>query len=147
MRMQSLDRLDANDALMLGLVGKQRGTRDVADRIDARHVGFAGAVDDDHAALGFHAEFFQAEIFDVADDTDGGDDALDGKRLRAAFAVVDGRGNAVGLLVEFCHFGAGENFYALLLETLARESGDLGILGRQDLWQHLDTVTSEPSVR
>ena len=90
------------------------------------------------AALGFHAEFFEAEIFDIADDADGGDDALDGQRLHAAFAVIDGRDDAVGLLVEFCHFGASVNFDALLLETLAREGGDLGILGRQDLRQHLD---------
>jgi hypothetical protein len=106
--------------------------------INARHIGLAGAVDDDHAALGFHAEFFQAQIFDIADHADRRDDALDGKRLCAAFAVVDGRGDAVGFLVEFGHFGAGENFDALLLKTLAREGGDFGILGGQDLRQHLD---------
>ena len=89
-------------------------------------------------ALGLHAELFQAEIFDIADDADRGDDAVDGERLGAAFAVVDGRGDAVGFLVELGHLGAGENFDALLLETLARESGDLGVLDRQDLRQHLD---------
>ena len=90
------------------------------------------------AALGFYAEFFQAEIFDIADDADRGDDALDGKRLRAAFAVVDGRGDAVIFLVQLRHLGAGENFDALLLKTLAREGGDLGIFRRQDLRQNLD---------
>ena len=89
-------------------------------------------------ALGLHAELFQAEIFDIADDADRGDDAIDGERLRAAFAVVDGRGDAVRLFVELGHLGAGENLDALLLEAFAREGGDLGILRRQDLRQHLD---------
>ncbi len=136
--MQPLDRLDADDAFVLGLVRKQRRPGDVADGINARHVGLAGAVDDDRAALGLHAELFQAEILDIADDADRGDDAVDGERLRAALAVIDGRGDAVGLLVELGHFGAGEDFDALLLEAFAREGGDLGILDGQDLRQHLD---------
>ena len=93
---------------------------------------------DDGAALGLHAELFQAEVLDVADDADGRDDALDGERLRAALAVVDGGGDAVGLLVELGHLGAGHDLDALLLEALAREGGDLGVLDRQDLRQHLD---------
>ena len=136
--MQALDRLDADDAFVLGLVRQQRRAGDVADGVDARHVGLAEAVDDDRAALGFHAEFFQAEIFDIADDADRGDDAIDGQRLRAALAVVDGRGDAVGLLVELGHLGAGEDLDALLLKALAREGRDLGILDRQDLRQHFD---------
>jgi hypothetical protein len=38
---------------MLGFVGEKRRAGDVADGIDPRHVGLAGAVDDDGAALGF----------------------------------------------------------------------------------------------
>ena len=60
------------------------------------------------------------------------------ERLRAALAILDGRGDAVGLLVELRHLGAGEDFDALLLELLARKSGNLRILGRQNLRQHLD---------
>ena len=70
MRMQALDRLDADDAFMLGLVREQRRPGDVADGVNARHVGFAHAVDDDVTALGLHAEFFQPEILDIADDAD-----------------------------------------------------------------------------
>ena len=136
--MQALDGLDADDAFVLGLVREQRRAGDVADGVNARHIGLARAVDDDGAALGLHAEFFQAEILDIADDADGRNDAIDGERLRAALAVVDGRDDAVGLLVELRHLGAGEDLDALLLEALAREGGDLGILGRQDLRQHLD---------
>ena len=81
MRIEPLDRLDADDAFVLGLVREQRRAGDVADGIDAGHVGLADAVDDDCAALGLHAERFQAEILDIADDADRGDDAVDGERL------------------------------------------------------------------
>src|SRR5579862_2763464 len=138
MLMQPLDRLDADDAFVLGLVRKERRPGDVADGVNAGNVGFAGAIDDDHAALGFHAELFQAEILYIADHADRGNDPLDGERLRAAFAVVDGGGDAVALLVELGLLGAGQNLDALLLETFAREGGDLGVLGRQDLRQDFD---------
>ena len=39
-------------------------------------------------------------------------------------------------LVELGDFRAGEDLDALLLELLARDAGDLGILRRQDLRQH-----------
>ena len=137
-RLHPLDRLDADDALVLGLVRQHRRTRDVADRVDARHVGLAVAVDHDGAAVGLHAELLQPEVLDIADDADRRDDAIDRHLLRAALAVVDGRGDAVGLLVELGHLGAGDDLDALLLELLARERGDLGVLDRQDLRQHLD---------
>ena len=86
--MQALDRLDADDAFVLGLVRQHRRAGDVADGVDARHVGLADAVDDDAAAVGLHAELFQAEVLDIADDADRGDDAVDGERLRAALAVA-----------------------------------------------------------
>src|SRR5207253_6428552 len=91
MRMQALDRLDADHALMLGLVRQHRRARDVADGVDARHVGLAESIDRDGAALDLHAELFQAEIFGVADHADRRDDAVDRHGLRAALAVVDRR--------------------------------------------------------
>lgn len=96
------------------------------------------AVDHDGAAVGLHAELLEAEILDIADDADSRDHAIDGERLRATLAVVDRGGDAVGLLVEPGDLRAGEDFHALLLELLARERGNLRILGRQDLRQHLD---------
>src|SRR5580700_9326475 len=114
MRIEALDRFDADDAFVLGLVREQRRAGDIADGIDARHAGLADAVDDDCRALGFYAELFQAEILDIADDTDRGDDAIDGEYLRAALAVVDGRGGGIRFLVELGHLGAGEDFDALL---------------------------------
>ena len=55
----------------------------------------------------------------------------------AALAVVDGGRDAVGLLVELRHLGAGHDLDALPLEALAREGRDLGVLDGQDLRQHL----------
>src|ERR1700733_877025 len=136
--MKPLDRLDADNAFVLGLMREKWRPGDVADGVDSRHVGLARAVDDNGAALSLHAELLQTEIFDVADDADGGDDALDGKRLYPAFAIVDGGGDAIAGLVELGDLGAGVNFDALLLETFAREGGDLGIFGGKDLRQHLD---------
>ena len=103
-RMQALDGLDADHALMLGLVRQHRRACDVADGVDAGHVGLAVAVDHDAAAVGFDAEFFQAEVFDVADHADRRNHPLELDRLRL-LAVVDGGDDAVGLLLEFRHFG------------------------------------------
>src|SRR5206468_706291 len=61
MRMEALDRFDADDALVLGLVREHRRARDVADRIDARHVGAAEIVDHDGAAIGLDPELFEPE--------------------------------------------------------------------------------------
>src|ERR1035441_8745542 len=137
MRLQALDRLDADHAFVLGLVRQHRGACDVADGVDAGHAGLVEGVDHDAAALGFQSKFFQPEIFDVAGDADSGDHALGGDLLRLA-ALLDRRGDAVALLVEFGHLGVGQDFDALLLEALARKSLNLMILDRQDLRQHLD---------
>ena len=104
--MQALDRLDADHALMLGLVRQHRRPGDVADGVDAGHVGLAVAVDHDAAALGLDAELFQAEALDVADDADRRDHPLDIRSSAACLAVVDGGDDAVGLLVELRHLGA-----------------------------------------
>jgi hypothetical protein len=84
MRMQALDGLDADHAFMLGLVRQHRRTRDVADGVDAGHVGLAVAVDHDAAAVGLDAELFQPRIFDVADHADRRDHPLELDRLRLA---------------------------------------------------------------
>ena len=83
-RMLAGDRLDADDALVLGLVGEHRRPGDVADGVDAGDIGPADAVDDDAAALGLHAELLEAEILDIADDADGRDEPLGRDHLRLA---------------------------------------------------------------
>ena len=72
------DPLDADDTFMHRLVGQPWRADEVADREDA---GFAGAqpfVDDDMASFDGDAGIFEADIFDIAEDADGKDDALDG---------------------------------------------------------------------
>ena len=115
---------------MLGLVREQRRAGDVADRVDAGHTCAVQCIDRDRGAIALHADLFQTEVLDVAGYPDGGDDALHGNGLRRSFAVVDRGGDAVGLLVELRDFRTGKNLDALLLELLAREGGDLGILRR-----------------
>ncbi len=102
--MQALDRLDADHALMLGLVRQHRRACDVADGVDAGNVGLAVAVDHDAAAVGLDAELLQPKALDVADHADRRDHPLELDRLRL-LAVVDGGDDAVGLLLEFCDFG------------------------------------------
>ena len=145
--MQALDRLDADHALVLGLVRQHRRAGDVADGVDARHVGACRAVDHDGAAVDLHAELFQAEVLDVADDADRGDDAVDGERLRAALAVVDGGGDAVGLLVELGHLGAGHDLDALLLERLRAKAAISASSTGRICGSTSTTVTSAPIVR
>src|SRR5262245_44731871 len=79
-RVEALDRLNAHDAFMLGLVGKHRRAGNIPDGVDAGNARPAKLVDDDGAPVGFYADFLQAKIFNVTDDPDGGDHALDGKR-------------------------------------------------------------------
>ena len=136
--MQALDRLDANDAFKLGFMRQKWRPGDIANCVESRHIGLAHAIEDAGAAVGLHAELLQAEVFDIADDTDRGDNPIDGESLRAALAVIGHRGDAVRLFIELCHLGAGKDLDALLFEALARKSRDLSILNGQDLRQHLD---------
>ena len=95
MRMQPLDRLDADHRLVLGLVGQHRRAGDVADRVNALHIGPAEIVDDDAAAIGLHAERLEPDILDIADHADSRDHPIGGDRLLAALLVLDMGGDGV----------------------------------------------------
>ena len=56
----------------------------------------------------------------------------------APLSSIDGRGDAVGALLDLRHLRAGQDLDALLLEALAGEARDLGVLDGQDLRQQLD---------
>src|SRR5258707_10283037 len=137
MWVEALDRLDADDAFVLGLVRQHGRAGHIADRVDAGHVGAVELIDCDGSTIGLHSQLLEPEILDIAGDTDRRDDALDGESLGAALAAVDGRGHAVGLLLALHHFGAGQNLDALLLERLAGEGRDLDVLHGQNLRQDL----------
>src|SRR4029453_14821398 len=94
MRMQALDGLDADHALMLGLVRQHRGTCDIADGVDAGNVGLAVTVDHDAATVGFDAELFETKALNIADHPDRGNPPLEFHRLRL-LAIVDGGDHAV----------------------------------------------------
>ena len=71
------DPLDADHTFVHRLVSQPRRTDEIADRIDA---GFAGAqpfVDDNMASVDHDAGVFKPDVFDIADDPDGEDHALD----------------------------------------------------------------------
>src|SRR5690606_3392443 len=70
MRWQTLDRLDADHTLVLGLVSQHRRPGDVADGVDARHVRAPVTVSDNNPALHLHAELLEPEILDVPHHTD-----------------------------------------------------------------------------
>ena len=137
-RMQALDRLDADHALVLGLVRQHRRPRDIADGVEARHVGLAEAVDDDAAAIGLHTKCFEAKALDIADDTDRRDHPLGGDVLLVALVVFHGGGDAVRALHHLRHLGRRQDLHALLLEGLARDGGDFRILDRHHLPHHLN---------
>ena len=110
---------------------------DVADGVDVRLSGRHPLIDDNMGFLDLHLGAVEAEILDIADNADGEDSAigLDFARLAAGF---DGGGDAVGILLQGLHRGAGHDRHALLLEALAREGGNLLVLDRQDAVEHLD---------
>ena len=138
MRVLAGDRLDTDDALVLGLVRKHRRSGHVADRVDAGNVRPADLVDDDHALLDLHAKLLEPEILDIADHPDGGDHPLGGHLLLLAVLGLDGRGHRVLALLEGRHFGVGEDLDPLLLQPLAGMGSDLFVFDGEDLWQDLD---------
>ena len=137
-RMQALDGLDTDHALMLGLVRQHRRAGDIADGVDAGDIGLAKTADHDAATVGLDAELLQPEIFDIADHADRGNHPVDLDGLRLALAVIEGRDHAVALLLEFRHLGVEKNLDALLFECLMRQFRNLGIFHRQHPRQHLD---------
>src|SRR5258705_5503551 len=138
MRLEALDGFDADDAFMLRFVCEQGWTRNVANGVDAGNIGAAISVDHDRAAVDLDAKPFETKTFHTSNEADRGNDAIDGERLRAAFAIVDGGGDAVRLSVEPRYLGAGENLDALFFERLAGKARYFGVLDGQDLRQHFD---------
>src|SRR5581483_9151631 len=106
-RLQAGYRLDADHALVLGLVGEHRGAGDVADRVKAGNVGAPVAVDDDGAALRLDAQLFESEVFDVADDAGGRNHPVGSDFLALAVLALDHRGDRVLALGDLGDLGVG----------------------------------------
>src|SRR6476660_1868674 len=135
-RIEALDRLDADDAFMFGLVRQHRRSRNITDGIDSGNICLVELIDDDNAAISLYTEFFQAKIFDIANDPNRRNGALYGDRLQLP-GLFNGRGDAIAFPVELRHFRIRVNFNALLLKALASKGLDFLILNRQNLRQHL----------
>jgi hypothetical protein len=75
------DLLDADHALVAGLVREPGRAGQIADGIDARLAGRAVAVGHDMRALDLHLGALEADILDIADDADGRDHAVGGDLL------------------------------------------------------------------
>ncbi len=100
-------RLDADHALMLGLVRQHGRPGDVADGVDAGHVGLAepSITTQPRSIL---TPSFSRPRFSMLPTTPTAEIiALGGDRLRAALAVVDGGGDAVAPFSTFVDLGAG----------------------------------------
>jgi len=123
---------------MLCLVCQHRWSGDITYRINSGNVRSSETIRDDGPALGLDAEAFQAEPFDIADNTDGGDDLVHLDGLGFAVIRLDRRGNRAGRLFRLRHLCAGKDLYSGLFEPLARQGGDFRILDRQDLGQQLN---------
>ena len=82
--MQPGDILNANHAFMAGFMRKPGRAGDVADGIHAGLAGLAKAIHDDMGAVDLHLGAFKADILDIADDADRGDDPVDRDFLRLA---------------------------------------------------------------
>ena len=79
-----------------------------------------------------------AEIFDVALDANGRDQLVARNLLFGTVLELDMRGNAILGLFDLGDLGIGQNLDAALLQPLAGQPGNLGILHRHDLRQQLD---------
>jgi len=71
------DPLDADDTFVHRLVRQPRRADEVADRVDAGLAGAKPFIDDDVAPFDLDTGVFEPDAFDVADNADGEDDALD----------------------------------------------------------------------
>ncbi|QTK78702.1 hypothetical protein AT6N2_C0861 [Agrobacterium tumefaciens] len=130
---QTGDLFDADDSLVLSLVGEQWRTRDVTDGVDTGHVGLAVTVDDDEAAIGLHASSLKADALDVGNDADGGDHPIGRNLFRRTVLLLQRRGDGVRALLHLGNLGFQMDLHALLLELLFGEGRDFGVFDRHDL--------------
>ena len=94
------DDLGHRHAFVLGLVGQHRAAHDVADGVDARHVGLEMIVDHHAAAIGRDAGLLEPEPFRVGPPPDRhqNDVGLDAAPLAARSRLEPHRGAARGLV-------------------------------------------------
>ena len=122
---------------MARLVGQPWGTCDIADGVEARHACGPVGSGDHVGLLDLHAQTFEAEVLDIADDADGDDGAL-GLQGFTAGADLDLDRDAIARLGQFLDARPDAELQAAALEGLAGGGRDLLVLGWQDARQGLD---------
>ena len=141
------DDLGDHLGLVRGLVRQHRLAGDVADGVDAGHVGAQALVDGDEAALDLDADLVEAEALGVGAAADGDQDLVGLERRVLAAATLDGHGGAPALLGPGLGLGAGHHLDAQLLELARDHLDDLGIVARRGSpGSASTTVTLEPSL-
>ena len=86
-------------------------------------------------AVDLHLGAFEAKILHVADDADRRDHPIHGDFLLLA-AGFDRHGDIIRALLRALHRRGGDDLHPLLLERLARESGNFRVFHRQDAVHH-----------
>ncbi len=146
MNVGSRDLLDADDAFMLCLMGEHRGPATAVRSHRGTHIGLAVAVDDDAAAIGLHAERFEAKVLDIALHADGGDQTVRGDRLDLAILRFDMGSD------EFAPFSTFETLASVMIfrrgfSSCLRAKVEIRIFDRHDVRISSTTVTSTPMER
>jgi hypothetical protein len=118
-------------------VRQPRRTDEIADRVDA---GFAGAqpfVDDDVVSVDSGTGVFEPDVFDIANNPDSEDDAVDGE-LTPLPSSLDAGDDTLPVALQGADGGAGVNLDPLSFEGLAGDVRDLLVLDREHPIEHLD---------
>ena len=123
---------------MFGLVGQHWRASHIANGIDAIDIGFAVTVDHHTAAIGLDAELFKAEAFDIALDTNSGDQTVCLNHLCLAVLGFNGGFDRIGTLVDLGDLGFGDDFHALFFQRLAGNAGNFRIFHRHDVRHQFD---------
>jgi hypothetical protein len=62
-------------------MSQHRRAGDIADRVNAGHIGLVEWINHDDAALGLDPKFFQTKVLDISDNSNCRDGTFDGNSL------------------------------------------------------------------
>ena len=119
------------------LVCQPRGARDVADGIEPINAGAAVFICDHVGPVDFHAEGFETQIFDVADDADGRNHGVKVVLFDLAAHFDMGGDFALGAIKLFDHRFL-HDLHALLFKSLLGKGADFFVFNRQHTVHNFD---------
>src|SRR5271169_3770160 len=100
---------------MARLVGQPGRADDIADRIDTRLPGAQPLVDNDVGPVDDDTGIFETDVFDIADDANGQDHALD-PGFESLAVRLDPRGDPLPAALDSCHGRRGMDFDPLFFK-------------------------------